>query len=177
MDYHLTLPKGLITLRNGIYQGSHTEAVWSPFNPIETGGWQNGDTLAVVCSFNLNPNVSPKPPANQYAGLCAGACNATNQGAVNSLIAQAKSLPLASPGKLLGNGISTATSSPPATALFYKCVATTGTFALQPTSRGTLTNYVYRYVMTYNGSNTVANGNQVEIVFGYGDPMDSEVDS
>jgi hypothetical protein len=29
--------------------------------------------------------------------------------------------------------------------------------------------------MTYNGNNTVANGKEVEIVFGYGDPMDSEV--
>jgi hypothetical protein len=176
MTYHLTLPQGLITFRNGMYQGSNTQAVWSPCNPNEAGGWQNGDILIVSCSFNLNPSMPTPPPAREYAGLCAGACNATNQTAVTGLINQAKGLPFSTPGRLLGSGITTSATAA-ATNLFYNATSVTGTFPLRPASRGTLTNYVYQWTMTYNGSNTVANGNTVEIVFGYGDPMDSEVDS
>ena len=171
--YHLTLPKGLITFRNGIYRGSHTEAVWSPANPKDLGGWQDGDTLIVTCSFNLNPEIPSPPPHTDYVGLCAGACNSTNTSEVNSLIRTARSLGFPNPGELVGNGISTS-SSRSASAIFYKCTSKIGTFPLQPPSRGTLTNYVYQYEMLYNGQNTVASGTEVEVVFGYGDPMDSE---
>jgi len=176
MKYHLTLPKGAITLRNGIYRGSSTEAVWSPYNPIETGGWEPGDQLEVICTFNLNPDVNPKPPAREYAGLCVGACNSTNQTAVQALESQARSLGLGNKGQLLGTHISTADTAQDSD-IFYKSGPTAVTIQLQPTSRGVLENYIYKWNLHYNGGNTVAPGNEVEIVFGYGDPQFSEVDS
>jgi hypothetical protein len=176
MIYHLTLPKGLITFRHGIYQGSNTQAVWSPCNPTDNGGWQNGDTLMVSCSFNLNPNIAVPPPSSEYAGLCAGSCSGKDQTTINALIAQAQAIYVPTPGQLLGNGITTS-ATPADSNLFYNAASVTGTFVLKPAGRGTLPNYIYQWTMTYNGTNTVADGNDVEIVFGYGDPMNSEVDS
>lgn len=176
MTYNLTLPKGFITFRNGIYQGSNTEAVWSPCNPDDNSGWQDGDILIITCSLNINPAMTNPPPATQYAGLCAGACNDSDQSTINALISQAKQIYVPSPGQLLGTGITTSATPQPSN-LFYNAIAIKGTFILTPPSRGTLTNYIYQWTLTYNGNNTIAKGNQVEIVFGYGDPMDSEVDS
>lgn len=180
MQYTLTLPAGTITLtRDGIFKGSNTTASWSPCNPLDSsaGGWVDGDTLVVTCSLNINPQgLSKLPPSTEYVGLCAGACNATDTTTVNRLIADAKGIITPNPGKLIGNGISTS-SSRSTTSIFYNCTQLTESFILKPSSRGTLNNYVYQYSMTYNGQNTVAPANQVEIVFGYGDPMNSEVDS
>lgn len=181
MQYSLTLPKGVIVVRGGIFTGSNTTAIWSPCNPNELGGWLDGDQLTVVCTFNLNPPISPQPGAGEYAGLCAGACSDTDKVGVAALISQATSLFVPNPGQLLStNGISQITSNPTATAdnIFYNAQSTTGNFTLTPASRGTLSNYIYQWTMTYNGNNTVvSDGTHVEIVFGYGDPMNSEVDS
>lgn len=174
MVYHLTLEKGAITYRNGIYRGSSTQAVWSPWNPLETGGWKAGDQLSVVCTFNLNPDVNPKPPAKEYVGLCVGACNSTNSDEVNKLENQARQLPLGTKGALLGSNI-TKSDSPGDSAIFYKAGPTAITIQLEPTSRGQLENYIYKWVMNYNAANTVASGKEVEIVFGYGDPQHTEV--
>jgi len=181
MQYTLTLPAGVITVRNGIYKGSNTQAQWAPCNPLQNGGWKAGDTLLVTCTLNLSPNVNPMPPSTDYAGLCAGACAANNQAAVNALTALAVNLPIPNPGQLLGTGITTSATAIPS-AIFYNCIATTGTFVLPapPPNRGTLTNYIYQYSMAYNAGNTITGaggGNNVEIVFGYGDPMNSEVDT
>ncbi|MEM7037608.1 MAG: hypothetical protein AAF570_11565 [Bacteroidota bacterium] len=174
MIYHLTLEQGAITLRNGIYTGSSTQSVWSPFNPNDNGGWQNGDELNVVCTFNLNPHVTPKPPAIDYAGLCVGACNSTNSDEVASLESQARTLPRGNKGTLLGNGITTEDSTS-STAIFYNAKPYTATVQLEPTSRGSLVDYVYKWTMIFNGSNTITNGTNTEIIFGYGDPQTTEV--
>lgn len=176
MQYFLTLPKGKITFRNGMYQGSNTEAVWAPCNPNDVGGWQNGDTLTVNCTFNLNPTNVVPPPSTEYAGLCVGSCNAANTAGVKALISEAQAIFVPNPGKILGSTISTSPTPAP-NAIFYNAKSMTGTFALQPASRGSLNNYIFQWTMTYNANNTIANGTDVEIVFGYGDPMTSEVDS
>lgn len=185
MEYTLTLPKGAITkTRNGIYQGSTTEAQWAPFNPNDrlapNKGWQPGDTLSVVCTFNLNPpGVTPPPPAKEYVGLCAGACATDNPSEIAKLIKEATRITTPAPGRLVGNGIELkpqTPTAPAATSIFYNAVATTQTVVLSG-SRGTLTDYVYKWTMEYNAANTVATGTTVEIVFGYGDPMNSEVQS
>ena len=102
MKYHLTLPKGAITLRNYIYQGSQTHMRWFPENPLKQGGWKDGDILTVICSFNLNPDIYPLPNSTEYVGLSAGACNSEDAAAVQALINEAKSLPFGSKGSLLG---------------------------------------------------------------------------
>lgn len=175
MEYSLTLPKGAITkTRKGIYQGSNTEAQWAPFNPNLNGGWKSGDTLDVICTFNINPPGITPPPAGEYVGLCAGACHINSPIEIAKLIREATSIGSGNPGKLVGNGIVKGAKTD--SAIFYNAVATTHTIVL-PNGRGTLTNYVYKWAMTYNDTNTVATGEDVEIVFGYGDPMNSEVES
>lgn len=176
MVYHLTLEKGAITYKDGIYSGSSPESVWSPFNPSENGGWQDGDELQVVCTFDLNPNTDPLPPASQYAGLSVGACNTTNDTKKAKLINKARTLNYGNKGQLLDDAI-TESDSASDNNIFYKATNEKVTIQLQPTSRGILSNYVYKWSMVYNGSNTVANGDQVEIIFGYGDPQVVDVDS
>lgn len=174
MIYNLTLEKGAITLHNGIYTGSSPEAVWSPADPKTLGGWQDGDQLHVVCTFDLNPDVNPKPNASQYYGLVVGACNDAD----SATIKQYENVAYWSQkqGQILGNHITTANSGS-SNDIFYSAVSESGTFPLTPSSRGTLNNLIYKWVMTYNGSNTVADGDHVELVFGYGDPMHDEQDS
>ena len=172
--YHLTLPKGLITYRN-----SNTKAVWSPCNPNDIQGWNQGDILIINCTLDLNPaNVDPMPPSDEYVGLCAGACNSNDTDTIKELIEEARNIRYPNPGELLGfnEAITTETTANPEN-IFYCATEITGTFPLKPSSRGVLENYVYHRRMVYKGKNTVADGNSVEIVFGYGDLMDSEVKS
>lgn len=172
MHYTLTLQKGTITLRNNIYSGSDTEAVWTPFNPIENGGWQDGDQLIVLATFNLNPqNVNPMPPSYDYVGLSAGACSSSDQSAIDSLRRAASSQPLRSTGALLG-GITESTQRSDS-CIFYQATSESFTVTLS-NNRGTLTNYKYKWTMVYNGDNTVSTGSETELVFGYGDPMINE---
>lgn len=172
MEYHLTLPQGTITLRNHIFTGSETQGSWSPFNPNNLGGWKDGDTLTVVCTFNLNPDLNPLPSASEYWGLCVGACAATDNSQVQSLLNQARGLSSRyRTGALLGNYITTETDAN-YSYIFYKATSTAVTVDLQPSSRGTLTNYIFRWDMTYNGNNrVVSSGDDVELVYGYGDPQ------
>jgi len=176
MHYVVTLPQGDITItRNHTFVGSHTSAAWAPFNPDNAGGWKDGDTLTVVCTFNLNPDISPLPVASDYWGLCVGACSASNQAEITDLENLAYMLPFSDRvGALLGSNISSS-SSATSQDIFFGATSTATTIALSPSSRGTLTNYVYKWVMTYNGSNTVvSSGTDVEIVYGYGDPQHGE---
>jgi len=179
-NYNLTLQKGAIKVRNGIFTGSSTEAVWSPVNPNENGGWKDADTVTVVCTFNLNPNISPQPSSNNYAGLCVGACSDQDKTGINFLIKQAQGIFVPNPGQLLTYGApSTITedSTPADGNIFYGAQSTVGTFSLTPSSRGILTNYIYQWQLIYNGSNLVAPNGNVELVFGYGDPQFSDTDS
>ncbi len=171
MHYTLTLEKGTITLRNHVYHGSSTQASWTPFNPNEIGGWQDGDELIVLANFNLNPTNVPPPPSSSYVGLSAGACNATNQTAIDALVLAAKRQPLRATGSLLG-GI-TESSQRSDSAIFYQAASETFTVTLSG-NRGSLNNYKYKWTMVYNGDNTVASGTETELVFGYGDPMINE---
>lgn len=173
MHYLVTLPQGSITItRNNTFVGSQTAAAWAPFNPDNAGGWNDGDTLSVVCTYNLNPGTTPLPPASEYWGLCVGACSASNQAGVTALKSLAYRLPSTDQvGALLGTNISVSASPNPQD-IFYGATSATTTIPLKPPSRGTLTNYVYKWTMTYNGSNTVVtSGDDVEIVYGYGDPQ------
>lgn len=180
MHYHLTLPMGSIKVRNHLFYGSQTIGQWSPFPPDVAGGLQDGDTLTVVCTFNLNPDISPQPPAHEYVGLCVGACAKSNPAAATALLTQAQRITLGTPaskGSLLGTTISTASSRPSASFMFYAAQGSVMPAVTLGNNRGTLSQYIYRWTMTYNGQNTVAqNGDDVEIVYGYGDPQSGEVD-
>lgn len=181
MEYHLTLPQGTISVRNGIFKGSQTNVIWSPCNPNEMGGWMDGDELNVVCTFNLNPPISPLPGAGEYAGLCVGSCSDQDATGIAQLVAEAQQILVPNIGQLLGTSSGqqiTTNATPAAGNIFYNAQPTSGDFPLTPSSRGSLSGYIYKWVMYYNGSNTVVpGGSNVEIVFGYGDPMWSETDS
>lgn len=136
---------------------------WSPYNPNTYAGWYNGDKLTIQASFNLNP--ASMPDASQYNGLIVGATSITNTTQIASLQSQIAAL-TGNSGKLL-SGITSGAAS--VSNLFYNATSTTITLPLSPSSRGTLSNYVYQYTMTYNGNNTVVNTeNQAVIVFGCG---------
>lgn len=175
--YHLTLDKAAITYKDGIYTGAAPEAVWSPFDPNQSSGWQDGDQLVVVCTFDLTPDTTPLPAAKYYAGLAVGACSAGSSNVIQGLINQARSLGYGNKGQLLGDNVTrsdTATNGE----IFYDATPEKVTVALTPSSRGTLTNYKYKWTMTYNGNNNiVSGGDDVEIVFGYGDPHVGDQDS
>jgi len=187
MEYHLTLDQGTITEsdtgRGRTFTGSGTSASWSPFNPLlaKPSGWQEGDKLFVTCSFNLSPTQDGNdiyPPANEYNGLVAGACLNSNAEEIAKLKQDAHNIPGGDPGQLIGSGITKATTKS-ANAIFYSAKPLTFTTALKPISknRGTLTNFIYKWEATFNRDNTVADGEHVELVFGYGDPMHCEVNS
>lgn len=144
--------------------GSHS---WSPNNPNEQAGWFDGDTLEIVGTFDLNPNVDPLPNANEYVGLCLGATNNNDTTAMDDLLAKASSLPTGTTGSLLGTGI-TSGAKTDATVFYNATSKVLPSLQLSPSSRGTLENLVYKWNMTYNGTNTVVNTNrEVALVFGY----------
>ena len=177
--YHLTLPKGTITKSHGeMYHGSHTTAVWAPYNPLTVGGWKKGDTVEIMCTFNLEPdNLDKKdwPPAKNYNGLCVGACMASDKAAVTQLIASAKRLALGNKGQLIGSHITKANKKS-YNDIFYNAQLTIlPNIELNPSNRGTLTGLVYEWTLTYNDEQDVASPKDIELVFGYGDPMAAEV--
>jgi hypothetical protein len=176
MIYSLTVAKGAITFTECICIASSINAIWSPCNPVDNGGWQKGDTLIVTCFFNLNPLLGVPPPSTEYGGLYVGACSYLNQNAIQELIVQAKSTCVPNHGQLLGTGI-TINEIPIASNLFYDAKPVRGTFLLNPAARGKLNNYIYQWIMKYNECNNITDGGNVEIVFGYGDPMNFELDS
>ncbi len=188
LHYSLTLPQGEITLvgaeagivrgvRGNMYRGSTTIAVWSPAHPIDLGGFKDGDELVVRATFNLNPTTMSadlRPPAINYVGLSVGACHSTDRAAVEGLEHKAKNLALGNVGHLLG-GISTSQERSN-DAIFYKAESyVIPEMQLDPPSRGKLINYVHKWKMIFNSHNTIdPSGKEVELVFGYGDPMFSE---
>ncbi len=178
ITYHLTLDKAAITYKNGIYTGKAPKTFWSPINPDSSSdGWQDGDKLSIVCTFNLNPDVTPQPGANDYEGLSVGACKAGSDDDPK-LIELAKSLVLPNVGQILTLDankptIVTEADNPPDTAIFYNAIKSTYTYTLNNGDK--LKNYIYKWVMTYNGKNIVTTGTNVEIVFAYGDPRSDPV--
>jgi len=134
----------------------------------------------VICTFNVNPQQDGNPiypPASDYNGLVAGATFDKNAAEIAKLKQTAQQIPGGTTGQLLGTGISTSPQKSN-NAIFYNAQSKQVTIALSPSSRGTLHNFIYQWTMKYNGdTTTVPNGDHVEILFGYGDPMFSEVDS
>lgn len=168
MRYHLTLPKGQIKLRGNVFVGSNTEGEWSPVNPMKLGGWKKGDELTVTCTFNTQPEGLPRlPDANEYFGLSVAALNNPTEQEIQNEIRKVKSF---SAGQAL-DGITN--SDNPANSIFYKAKSETVNIPLQPSSRGTIQNIVYDWHMVYTG-NEGLDPNNIELIFGYGDPMDSE---
>jgi len=169
--YRLTLPIGQIHFKNNLWIGSQTTANFLPWNPEVVGGWKTGDTLQVMCAFDLNPNITPLPPATEYQGLVVGALN-------NPTAAEIRALKQTITGTWSGGTVQagiTTNSSPGATDIFYNATSLSAPpLQLTPSSRGTLPSLVYEWTMTYNASGNF-NPNGIELVFGYGDPMDSEV--
>lgn len=181
-NYNIFLGKGKITYRNGIFKGSdHNSVIWSPVNPETQGGWQDGDTLTAVITLDVNPDTgsnpttgqpNPQPGANEYVGLCVGACSASNTSDVTCLISEAEAIIAPNVGKLVGTHISTSQSESDS-AVFYNATSMTHTVTLNNGQK--LENYVTSWTMTYNGNNTVVSGgDDVEIVFGYGDPNEAD---
>ena len=117
MNYFLTLPKGAITVDRGQFVGSKTVGIWSPFNPLRNNGWQQGDTLTIVATFNLYPeNLAPSfPPASAYFGLSVAALNKSTQAQINRVI---RSLSGQSAG-VVGQGITTNSTPDNSTDIFY----------------------------------------------------------
>jgi len=172
MKYTLTLPKGQISFKHNLFVGSTTQGQWAPTNPEQQGGWANGDILQVSCTFNLNPPISPLPAASDYEGLVVGALNDPTPQQIEALKNQIIST---WSGGTVVAGI-TENSSPGSGDIFYNAQPQSFTTQLTPSSRGTLTNLVYEWTMAYNGAGGFDPRN-IELVFGYGDPQDSEVDT
>lgn len=172
MKYTLTLPKGQIHFKHNLFTGSETQGQWSPMNPAENGGWKSGDVLQVSCTYNLNPNIKKLPPASDYEGLVVGALNNPTKAQITAL--KNHIIGTFSGGTVVA-GITT-NSSPGAGDIFYAAASKTFSAQLNPPSRGELNNLVYEWTMTYNAEGGFDPMN-IELVFGYGDPMDSEVDT
>ncbi len=177
--YYLTLPKGTITKSHGeIYQGSDTNAVWSPFNPLTVGGWKEGDTVEIMCTFNLEPGRTPEekwPRVRRCGGLLIGACKASDKSVVQALISRAKSRRLDNPGEILNDHITT-DGRDSCDYLFNHAQSTSlPDTPLSPESRGTLNHLIYVWKLTYNAKQTVAEPTDIELFLGYGNPVDSEV--
>lgn len=172
MKYTLTLPKGQIKFKHNLFVGSTTAGQWAPMNPAVNGGWKDGDILQVSCTYNLNPKINPLPPASAYEGLVVGALNNATQAQINALM---QSIIGTWSGGTVVAGITTSRSPGPGD-IFYGAAAQKFSAPLKPSSRGKLTNLVYEWTMTYNG-NGGFNPDNVELVFGYGDPQDSETDT
>ena len=172
MNYFLTLPQGAITVNRGQFVGSHTVGIWSPFNPVHNNGWQEGDTLTIVATFNLYPeNLAPNfPRAFEYVGLSAAALNRPTRERINQVIGQ-----LMRPSRgTVAEGITENSTPNNATDIFYNVVSETETISLQPSSRGTIQNLVYQWKMDYNSNYENVDPMDIELIFGYGDPMDTE---
>lgn len=172
MKYTLTLPKGQISFKHNLFIGSTTAGQWAPMNPAVNGGWKNGDILQVSCTYNLNPNIHPLPSASAYEGLVVGALNNATKAQIDALMRRIIST---WSGGTVVAGITT-NGSPGPGDIFYAAKAEKFSAPLSPPSRGTLTNLVYEWTMTYNGGGGY-NPNNVELVFGYGDPQESETDT
>lgn len=169
-SYTLTLPQGVITENRGQFVGSETHGIWSPVNPKALGGWKDGDTLTVVCTFNLNPeNTADLPPASSYFGLSAAAINNASSTAGETAINQAKTWLASQRAGIVGAGITTGSAS--SSFLFYNASSETENIPLVPTTRGTITDIVYEWNMTYNANYPNVTVKDIEIIFGYGDPM------
>lgn len=183
MNYTLTEPKGQIVFRNNLFHGSQVEGNWSPFNPEQNQGWQDGDTLTVTCTFNLYPNGTKGPDfvgpnANQYMGLCVGALNKPTPGQIQNLKSRISGARIGN-GKLF-DGITT-NATPSDNDIFYAAVSTAlGTSQTLEgndqygSPRGTISgDLIYQWTMQYNASSNF-DPTDIEIIFGYGDPMIDE---
>ncbi len=140
-------------------------ATWSSSSgTFNSNGWQNGDILIVTCSFDLSKSTN----SADYVGLCVGACPANSSEDITAL----ENITIATiEGQLLNLDSPTIikdSTNPPATAIFYNATCSTKTYTLNSGSK--LKNYIYQWTMTYNYSNTIATGTNVEIVFDFGDP-------
>lgn len=172
MVYHLTLPKGVITENRGVFVGSKTHGIWSPFAPGSKSapkGWQAGDKLVVTCTFNLYPNTTDLPKAKDYYGLSVAAINNPTPAEVKKVEGNMKRRSAGTTGQ----GVTTSTT-PNDQSIFYNAVPEKATFALQPASRGIINNIVYHWTMDYNAAYPGVNPTDIEIIFGYGDPMIDE---
>ena len=175
-DYILSLPKAAIAIRNKIYVGAAPEAVWIPCNP-DTEGWKKGDTLTVACHINTDPGLGANNPGpDEYAGLVVGACYAKDETAISALENQAHRLLLPNVGQLLNLSpatiIKTELPEENSDIIFYDATSTAKNFKLSH-DKGTLNGYIYKWTMKYN--HNYKHNNEVEIVFGYGDPHCGEV--
>lgn len=171
MDYVLILPEGAITENRGKFVGSKTVGIWSPHNPDYNGiGWQAGDTLTVVATFNLNPNTPTLPPASEYYGLSCAALNDPTPSGISNIENWLKG----QAAGVAGAGITTNTTPDNNTDIFFNAVPYRTNIQLQPSSRGTISNIVYKWTMDYNANYVGVNPLNVELIYGYGDPMLSE---
>lgn len=185
-------------VRGQMFEGSETTANWSPMNPKMRGGFKDGDILRVVATFNLSPENlekegKPWPPASNYVGLSVGACLDSDEGRIQELLGKARALPYEHNGHLLG-GILPDESDPefhegpyqdhhgddPNNYIFLHAKGTRfgAPVPLEKNQynehdRGELPgSLVYKWEMIFNGHNNIdPTGKEVELIFGYGDPM------
>ncbi|THV22953.1 C1 family peptidase [Peteryoungia ipomoeae] len=145
---------------------SSGDATWSPHDPNTYVGWLQGDSLKITAAFNLNPNVTPLPPASSYNGLSLGAVSRGNTAGVSSLMSSIQAL-TGSTGVPVGTGVSLGAAAN--AAIFYNATPSTLTLpiTLQPSTRGALSGLNYAWTLTYNAANTVI-GNQRQVMIGVG---------
>ena len=142
--------------------------------------------MTVTCTFNPYPGIAAGtskddfvgPAASEYMGVCVGALNNPTAAEIASLKSQIAGSYVGN-GKLFAGVTANATAS--ASDIFYGATSTSLPSALalkgkteSGVSRGSLpAGLIYSWTMTYNGAGGF-NGTDVELIFGYGDPMVDE---
>jgi len=186
--YLLQLPIGEIvrnpdgTFRGQIFDSSESEKFWAPQSPEFNGGWDAGDKLIVTCGFHtaeiIDPSTGQPYPLNEqpvpsdFYGLSVdGLYDPTAQ----QLQRAERNLKSQSAG-IVGPGITTSATPNNNTDIFYNAQSFSEDVQLQPASRGTIPNIVYMWTMDFNANfnnNGAGNVNtlEIELLFGYGDPM------
>lgn len=168
--YTLTEPKGQITFRDKKWYGSKVEGHWAPYNPNIVGGWKDGDTLTVSVTFNVDPTMppgQPQPPASQYYGLCVAALNEPTEQEIEA-VDKKMSGSTGRSGGLFG-GITT--SAIAGSNIFYNAKSTPLGASVPVAGGGNLSaTLIFMWTMQYNAKGGF-NAQDIELIFGYGDPM------
>lgn len=174
MNYTLTVPMTAPASGQGCWFGSSNEAHWFPARPSAFGGLKDGDDVTVTCSFDLTPQSNNSPAYWAYRGLTVGSCPVADRERCGQLSVAAAEI--SATGGLISGGHITQAVAPTGQDIFYNALGLQTPTIPLGRERGTIGSIYYQWTMTYNGANDlVADGNKVEIVFGFGSGKSTDV--